>query len=95
MRLYNHVKIWEAACATSAASTFFDKIELGPAGQKFRDGGTGANNPVRQLWNEAKAVFCNEQQRLWTPGTSGNLSIPVRLQLLVLRTHGPHAPDRW
>lgn len=32
---------------------------MGPVGQEFLDGGTGANNPVRQLWNEAADTFCN------------------------------------
>jgi hypothetical protein len=57
--LYHSVKIWEAGRATSAASTFFDPIAVGSVGQEFLDGGTGANNPVRQLWNEAADTFCN------------------------------------
>jgi len=28
-------------------------------GQEFLDGGTGANNPIRQLWNEAADTFCD------------------------------------
>jgi hypothetical protein len=51
--LYNTVRIWEAARATSAASTFFDSIVIGNPGQRFLDGGTGANNPVQDLWGEA------------------------------------------
>ncbi|KAI1441841.1 hypothetical protein F5Y02DRAFT_430764 [Annulohypoxylon stygium] len=39
-------KIWEAARATSAAATFFDPITIGR--QKFVDGATGNNNPIRQ-----------------------------------------------
>lgn len=57
--LYNCAKIWEAGRATSAASSFFEPIAIGPLGQQFLDGGTGANNPVRQLWNEAADVFCD------------------------------------
>jgi predicted acylesterase/phospholipase RssA len=57
--LYHSVKIWEAGRATSAASTFFEPIAVGSVGQQFLDGGTGANNPVRQLWNEAADTFCN------------------------------------
>lgn len=75
MRLYNHVKIWEAACATSAASSFFGKVELGPAGQKFRDGGTGANNPVRELWNEAKAAFSNDSADIFVKNLRTIVSI--------------------
>ena len=36
--LYDHCKIWEAARATSAASTFFEPISIGPWGQGFVDG---------------------------------------------------------
>lgn len=57
--LYHSTKIWEAGRATSAASSFFEPIALGSLGQKFLDGGTGANNPIRQLWNEAADVFCD------------------------------------
>jgi predicted acylesterase/phospholipase RssA len=57
--LYHSVKIWEAGRATSAASSFFEPIAVGPLGQEFLDGGTGANNPVRQLWNEAADTFCH------------------------------------
>lgn len=57
--LYHSARIWEAARATSAASSFFDPIAIGPLSQEFLDGGTGANNPIRQLWNEAQDVFCD------------------------------------
>ncbi|OCL01567.1 FabD/lysophospholipase-like protein [Glonium stellatum] len=55
--LYNTTKIWEAGRATSAASTFFDPISIGPSKQRFFDGATGANNPIRELWKEAKDVW--------------------------------------
>jgi hypothetical protein len=45
--------------ATSAASTFFVPITLGPFGELFTDGATGANNPVRELWTEAGDVWHN------------------------------------
>jgi len=57
--LYHNVKLWEAGRATSAASTFFEPITIGPQDQTFVDGGTGANNPIQRLWNEAKDVFCD------------------------------------
>ena len=47
--LLNHVKIWEACRATSAASTFFVSIAIGRFGEEFVDGATGANNPVQEL----------------------------------------------
>ncbi|SPO01972.1 uncharacterized protein DNG_04645 [Cephalotrichum gorgonifer] len=55
--LLSTTKIWEAVRATSAASTFFDPIKLGPYGECFTDGATGANNPVRELWTEAGDVW--------------------------------------
>lgn len=61
--LYHVAKIWEAGRATSAASSFFDPIAIGSLGQEFLDGGTGANNPVRQLWNEAADIFCSGSSR--------------------------------
>jgi predicted acylesterase/phospholipase RssA len=55
--------IWEAARATSAAPTFFDRItitELG-IGQSFVDGGLGRNNPTAQVLEEANLVFGSRQ----------------------------------
>jgi predicted acylesterase/phospholipase RssA len=58
--LYNNAKIWEVARATSAASSFFEPITIGKNKRVFLDGAVGANNPIRQLWQEAG--------RLWGPG---------------------------
>ena len=49
-------KIWEAARATSAAPTFFKRIEIGRA-QPFIDGGLGRNNPSRVVLDEANSLF--------------------------------------
>jgi hypothetical protein len=51
--LLRSVRIWEAARATSAATSFFDPISIGRYRETFNDGATGANNPVRHLWAEA------------------------------------------
>ena len=48
-------KIWEAARATSAATTFFDPITIND--ETFVDGATGVNNPVSYLWTEAGDVW--------------------------------------
>lgn len=61
--LYHVTKIWEAGRATSAASSFFESIAIGSLGQEFLDGGTGANNPVLQLWNEAADTYCGGSSR--------------------------------
>ena len=51
-----HCKIWEAARATSAAPTFFKRIEIGN-NQPFIDGGLGRNNPSRVVLDEAETIF--------------------------------------
>jgi hypothetical protein len=53
-------QIWEAGRATSAASTFFDPIKIGPNLEEFVDGATGCNNPVRELWTEAMDMWPQE-----------------------------------
>jgi len=55
--LLNSVKIWEACCATSAASSFFDPIAIGRYNEEFVDGAMGANNPVVELWNQAQLMW--------------------------------------
>jgi predicted acylesterase/phospholipase RssA len=45
--------------ATSAATSFFEPVTIGPRGRKFVDGGLGTNNPVEQLWNEAQNIWCH------------------------------------
>ena len=49
-------KIWEAARATSAAPTFFKRIEIGRE-QPFIDGGMGRNNPSKVVLDEANTLF--------------------------------------
>ncbi|KAG7289879.1 hypothetical protein NEMBOFW57_006256 [Staphylotrichum longicolle] len=55
--LLNYTKIWQACRATSAATTFFDPIAIGPFDEEFVDGALGANNPVYALWNQAQDVW--------------------------------------
>ena len=55
--LLNSVTIWEACRATSAASSFFDSIAIGPFDEEFVDGATGANNPVWEVWDQAQLVW--------------------------------------
>lgn len=56
-RLLRVTKIWEAGRATSAASSFFDPITIGDFGEVFVDGATGANNPIYEVWKEAKGIW--------------------------------------
>jgi hypothetical protein len=53
--LRNVAKVWEAARATAAATSFFDPIEIG--GEHFVDGATPANNPINEMWSEAFDTF--------------------------------------
>ncbi|KAF3067100.1 Calcium-independent phospholipase A2-gamma [Daldinia childiae] len=47
--------IWQAARATSAAATFFDTIRIG--NQTFVDGAFGCNNPIYEVFDEAKSIW--------------------------------------
>lgn len=49
--------IWEAGRATSAASSFFDPIQIGQFQKAFVDGGTGCNNPVEKVYEEALNIW--------------------------------------
>ncbi|KIJ39617.1 hypothetical protein M422DRAFT_174944, partial [Sphaerobolus stellatus SS14] len=52
--------IWEAARATSAAPTFFERISIAGPGhpkQSYIDGGLGRNNPTKQMLEEARLIF--------------------------------------
>jgi hypothetical protein len=49
--------IWEAGRATSAASSFFDPIKIGQFQKSFVDGGTGCNNPVERVYEEALDIW--------------------------------------
>src|SRR5436190_15823376 len=53
--MLNVTRIWEAVRATSAASTFFDPIEI--ADERFADGATSANNPVNEVLIEATCLW--------------------------------------
>jgi calcium-independent phospholipase A2-gamma len=57
--IYNDIKIWEAARATSAATSFFARIKITSGGitREYLDGGLGSNNPVDELWQEAAQVW--------------------------------------
>lgn len=53
--LWNIATVIQAACATSAATTFFDPVKIGE--ESFVDGATGANNPIYEIWTEAADVW--------------------------------------
>jgi predicted acylesterase/phospholipase RssA len=51
--------MWEAARATSAAPTFFERITIGEPGfsEPYIDGGMGCNNPIAHVLEEARLLF--------------------------------------
>jgi predicted acylesterase/phospholipase RssA len=67
--LYDHIKIWEAARATSAASTFFEPITIGKKGQKFIDGGLKYNNPIEMADMESRALWPDDERMIISIGT--------------------------
>ncbi|KAH8645396.1 acyl transferase/acyl hydrolase/lysophospholipase [Xylariales sp. PMI_506] len=50
--------ICQAAMATSAATTFFEPVNIGD--RSFADGALGANNPVDEVEGEASNIWCSE-----------------------------------
>jgi hypothetical protein len=92
--LFDICKIWEAARATSAASTFFEPIEIGPSRQKFVDGAlTGKNNPIRTANTESRDMWPEQDRLILSIGTgaapgqavTGNLiSLATRLKEIVV-----------
>lgn len=60
--LYDSCTIWEACRATSAATSFFDPIAIGPYGQKFADGAVMFNNPVQLVYREAETMWPDRAQ---------------------------------
>ena len=81
--LYDSAKIREAARATSAASSFFEPIQIGNPLQQFLDGAVGRNNPITILWDEAK--------RLWPP-RSGE-AMDNNIQCVVSIGTGTSSPE--
>ncbi|KAI1120051.1 hypothetical protein F5Y10DRAFT_142167 [Nemania abortiva] len=59
--MLDRVRIWEAARATSAATSFFEPLAID--GRLYADGATGANNPIYELWAEASSIY--RQHNRW------------------------------
>ncbi|KAF9892053.1 hypothetical protein FE257_002459 [Aspergillus nanangensis] len=55
--LYKTVKVWDACAACVAMPTLFDPIPIGTSGRCFHDSSIETNNPMRDLWIEAKAIW--------------------------------------
>ncbi|RDW89126.1 hypothetical protein BP6252_01158 [Coleophoma cylindrospora] len=56
--------ICQAVRATSAATSFFEPVTIGPYKRNFVDGALSANNPVDEIWNEAQNVWCTGDTEL-------------------------------
>lgn len=54
--------ICQVARATSAATTYFEPVSIGP--RRFADGALGANNPVEEVEGEASDIWCPETGNL-------------------------------
>lgn len=95
----SYCRIWEAARATSAASTFFDSIEIGPKKQKYVDGALGYNNPIRLLDRESRDMWPDSERIFVSIGTGtapgaslgGNIhTLAKRIQEIVTETQKTH-----
>ncbi|KAF2395740.1 phospholipase, patatin family protein [Trichodelitschia bisporula] len=67
--LYDICQIWEAARATSAASTIFEPIEIGPYRQKFVDGALRLNNPIDRVDDESRDLWPGQDRMIISIGT--------------------------
>jgi predicted acylesterase/phospholipase RssA len=97
MRRY--CRIWEAARATSAASTFYDPIAIGPHHQKYVDGALGYNNPIRLLDRESKEMWPDSDRIFISIGTGtapgasldGNIiELADRIKEIAIETEKTH-----
>ncbi|KAK7419245.1 hypothetical protein QQX98_003397 [Neonectria punicea] len=96
-------KIWEAARATSAASNFFDPIQIG--WQEFVDGATGHNNPVEEAWKEGNSIWPNAKARIQClvsigtgvsePKDFGNNLLGIKSALIASNTETENTEQRF
>lgn len=100
--LSDKVKIWEAARATSAASTFFDPVEIGPFKQTYVDGALGWNNPIdlaefesRDLWpGDDRIIISLGTGSVPGQGVEGNL-VDLARRLAKIVTEADMTNDRF
>lgn len=87
--MLDRVRIWEAARATSAATSFFEPLFMD--GKAFADGATGANNPIYELWAEASSVFSEDES--WKLEDNLKCLISVGTGIPSLKPFGPGITD--
>ncbi|KAM7212357.1 hypothetical protein V8F06_012262 [Rhypophila decipiens] len=83
--LLDRATIWQVARATSAATSFFDPVEIGD--EEFVDGATPANNPIAELWSEAYEVFSNVDAT-WSLEDNGACVVSIGTGVPMLRPFG-------
>lgn len=88
-QMLNRVRIWEAARATSAATSFFEPLTID--GKVFADGATGANNPIFELWAEASSVFKTDDR--WRLEDHLKCLISIGTGIPSLKQFGPGITD--
>jgi hypothetical protein len=66
--LFESCRVWEAARATTAVSTFFEPVQIGKYGQTFIDGSLGMSNPVHLVLQEATSLWSPEGPTLLSLG---------------------------
>ncbi|KAK0712684.1 P-loop containing nucleoside triphosphate hydrolase protein [Lasiosphaeria miniovina] len=80
--LLESTTIWQACRATSAATSFFDPIAIGPFGEEFVDGARGKQSGLRSLqWAWAEVPSVN-----WHPVRDDVLGITSTLKELATET---------
>ncbi|KAE8148896.1 acyl transferase/acyl hydrolase/lysophospholipase [Aspergillus avenaceus] len=55
--LYKNTKVFEAACASFAYPSLFGTVKVGPSGRQYHDSTQEANNPMREVWIEARGIW--------------------------------------
>ncbi len=75
-------EIWQAARATSAAPTIFERIKIGPTGSAidYVDPGLGYNNPIKQVLAEARRVFGDDARAACLLSIGTGQAAPARFE---------------
>ncbi|GES61198.1 FabD/lysophospholipase-like protein [Aspergillus terreus] len=55
--LYKTARVWEACAACFAVPALFDPIPVGTSGRAYHDASLEGNNPMRDVWIEAKGAW--------------------------------------
>ena len=105
LRAHLAPQIWEAARATSAATTFFDSIVIGPFKERFVDGALGFNNPVSVVLDEAIDQWYDARNAIQCivsigtgephPGSVGNNASEALGTLKKIATETERTADRF